>query len=209
MGRTMKTLFRTLGNFVIAGFVFLLPVFVAFQIVTRVWTTLGSVAQRVTHLVGARHILGVEAQTALTGLMLLLICILFGWLVRFSLVGTFHDMIERQLTKYIPGYATYKASAEGKVHRPVRTLPTTSVLVMRSGFWRPGYAIEHDAMGNSVIFLPDVPNTDQGHVLLATKNQVQVLPSVAPNQLDAVLKKLGKGLLSEYALELPSSTTTQ
>ena len=42
----MKTLFRTVGNLFIAGFVFLLPVFVAFQIVTRAGTTLGSLGKR-------------------------------------------------------------------------------------------------------------------------------------------------------------------
>jgi len=103
---------------------------------------------------------------------------------------------------YIPGYEGYKASAEGKVRKPVRSLPPTSVLVMQSGFWRPGYAIEHDAAGNSVIFVPDTPNTDQGQVLLATKNQIQVLATVSPNQLDAALRKLGKGLLSEYEVVL-------
>jgi hypothetical protein len=58
-------------------------------------------------------------------------------------------------------------------------LPPTSALVMEAGFWRPGYVIERDAAGNSVISLPDIPNTDHGHVLLATDIRVQVVPSVS------------------------------
>jgi len=197
-GTRMKTLFRSLGNLFIAGFVFLLPLFIAFEIVTRAWKNLSSLGQGIARLVGARHILGVEAETIFTGLMLIVICILFGWLVRFSLVGALHDIIDRQLITYIPGYEGYKAAAEGKLHKPVKALPPTTALVMQSGFWRPGYVIEHDAAGNSVVFLPDIPNTDQGHVLLAARNQLQFLPSVSPNQLDAALKKLGKGLLSEH-----------
>jgi len=73
---------------------------------------------------------------------------------------------------------------------------------MHAGFWRPGYVIEQDGAGNSVIFLPDIPNTDQGHVLLASEHQIQVIPSVSANQLDATLKKLGKGLLSDYSVVL-------
>lgn len=193
----MKTLLRTLVNLCVAGFVFLLPVFVAFQIVSRGWTALGSLAARVARVVGARHVLGVGAETAITGVMLVLICILCGWLVRFSLVGAFHEVLERQLVKYIPGYETSRAAAEGKLRKPPKVLPPVSALVMLAGFWRLGYVIEQDATGNSVVFLPDSPNTDQGHVLLATASQIQIVP-VSPYQLEAKLKSLGKGLLSEY-----------
>jgi uncharacterized membrane protein len=195
----MTALFRVLANLCLAGFLFLLPVFVAFQIVSRAWTALGSFAVRITHIVGAKNILGVETQTAFTGLLLVLLCILCGSLVHFSLVRAFHDFVERQLAKYIPGYEGRKAAAEGKVHKPAKVLPYTSALVMQAGLWRPGYVIEQDAAGNAVVFLPDIPNTDQGHVLLAAENQIQLLRSVSANQLDATLKKLGKGLLSEHS----------
>ena len=198
----MRTLLRALGDLCLAGFLFLLPVFVVFQVVNRGWTSLGSVAARVARLAGTKHILGVQAETAFTGVLLLLLCILCGWLVRFSLVSAFHEIVENTLARYIPGYEAYKATTEGKVHKKVKVLPYTSAFVMHSGFWRPGYVIEQDGAGNSVIFLPDIPNTDQGHVLLASDHQIEVVPSISANQLDATLKKLGKGLLSEYSVVL-------
>ena len=194
----MKALFRALVDLCLAGFLFLLPVVVVFQIASRGWTALGSVASRIAHFVGTKDILGVEAETAFTGALLILICILFGWLVRFSLISAFHELVENLAAKYIPGYQTYKATTEGKLHQTVKVLPYTSAFIIDGGLWRPGYVIEQDRAGNSVIFLPDIPNTDQGRVVLATENQIQVIPSVTANQLDAALKKLGKGLLSEY-----------
>ena len=90
----------------------------------------------------------------------------------------------------MPGYQGYKKAAD-------KAVPLTSVLVMEAGLWRQGYLIEHDVVGNSVIFLPDTPNTDHGHVVLASKNHIHVLSSLRPDQLGATLKNLGKGLLSE------------
>src|SRR5262252_6706881 len=133
-GTMMRPLFRALGDLCLAGFLFLLPVFVVFQVVNRGWTSLGSVAARVARLVGTKHILGVQAETAFTGVMLVVLCVLCGWLVRFSLVSAFHDLVENTLAKYIPGYEAYKATTEGRVHKKVKVLPYTSALVMHAGF---------------------------------------------------------------------------
>jgi uncharacterized membrane protein len=194
----MKTLFQGLATMCLAGFLFLLPVYVAFQIASRAWATLGSLAARIARVVGAGHVLGVQAETVFTLLLLLVLCILCGWLVRFSLVSAFHDAVERQLARYVPGYEGYRAAAEAKLRNAVKVLPPTSALIMYAGFWRPGYLIEQDDLGNSVVFLPDTPNTDQGQVLLASNQQIRAVPSLAANQLDSSLKKLGKGLLSEH-----------
>jgi hypothetical protein len=60
------------------------------------------------------------------------------------------------LASYIPGYEADKAATEGKLHKRVKILPYSSALIMHAGFWQPGYVIEQDGAGNSVIFLPDV-----------------------------------------------------
>jgi hypothetical protein len=51
-----------------------------------------------------------------------------------------------------------------------------------------------------VLFLPDIPETNKGRILLAKQGQVRMMSSVTANQLDASLKKTGKGLLSEYGI---------
>ena len=66
-----------------------------------------------------------------------------------------------------------------------------------------GYLVERDAEGNCVVFLPEIPETVKGHVLLARRDQVRVVESVTANQLDASLKKTGKGLLSDYGIHIP------
>ena len=101
------------------------------------------------------------------------------------------------MSKYIPGYANYKAMAEEKLEHKVRILPYTSALIRWQEYWQPAYIVEQDQEGNCVVFLPDVPETNKGRVLLARQDQVKMVSSMTANQLDALLKKTGKGLLSE------------
>ena len=194
----MRALGRTVVNLFIAGLVFLLPVIVVLVVVTKAWTAVSTFGTRIAGVFGVKQIIGLGSDTAFTGVLLILLCVACGWLVRFSLVNAFHDAIEKRLIRYIPGYQTYKADAEDKLHKKIRILPYTSALVRHSGFWRPAYVIEQDAEGHSVIFLPDIPHTDQGQVLLATREQIQIVPSLSANQLDATLKQMGKGLLAEH-----------
>jgi hypothetical protein len=104
------------------------------------------------------------------------------------------------MSKYVPGYETYKTIAEEKLQHKVRALDYTSALIRWHEYWRPAYIVEQERDGTCVLFLPDVPETNKGHVLLAKQDQVRVLSPITANQLDTSLKKMGRGLCSEYGL---------
>jgi len=67
------------------------------------------------------------------------------------------------LSKYIPGYATYRTMAEEKLRNKVRMLPYSSALIKQQEYWRPAYLVEQDADGNCVVFLPETPDTSPYH----------------------------------------------
>lgn len=197
----MKDFFTNLRDVAIAGFFFLLPVYVLFIIITKAWTSLSSVGTSIAGMFGMKSILGVGGSSVFSGLLLITLWIACGLLVRFSFVAAFNKTMEKWLSKYIPGYDTYKAIAEEKLHNKVKILPYTSALIKTQGYWQPAYIIEQDHDGNYVVFLPHTPDTKTGHVLLAKQDQVRIVSSVTANQLDASLKKMGKGLLSEYGID--------
>ena len=115
---------------------------------------------------------------------------------------SFSKSIERGLSKYIPGYDTYKNMAEEKLQNKVKELPYTSALIRQQDYWQPAYIVEQDNEGNYVIFLPDIPDTNTGRILLAKKEQVQVVSAITANQLDSFLKKTGKGLLERFKMSM-------
>ena len=106
------------------------------------------------------------------------------------------------MSKYIPDYDKYKRLAEEKLQNKVRVLDYTSALIRWQEYWQPDYIIEKDQDGNCVVFLPDIPDTNKGHVVLAKQDQITVVSSITANQLDESLKKMGRGLCSEYGIHL-------
>jgi hypothetical protein len=196
----MKTLFTKLRDVAISGFFALFPIYVVFLIFTKAWTHLSAIGAKMSGILGIKTIFGIHAGAALTGLLLIVSWFVSGLLVRISFMNTLSRSMERTLSKFLPGYATYKDLAEEKLQHKVKILPYTSALIKWQEYWQPGYIVEQDQDGNCVVFLPDIPDTKNGRVLLTKHDQLRVLSSVTANQLDASLKETGRGLLREYCI---------
>jgi uncharacterized membrane protein len=196
----MRKFFVSVREIAVAGFFFLLPAYIVVIVATKAWTALSSLGSKVAAMFGMKSVLGVGASTISSGLLLILIWIVCGLLVRVSFIAAFKKKIEQWLSAIVPGYDTYKRMAEEKLKHEIAPLPYTSALIKVDNYWQPAYIIEQDSRDNYVVFLPDTPQTTQGRALLATKNQLRIIPSVSANQLDASLKKIGKGLLTDLGL---------
>jgi len=197
---SVRNFVTALRNVTVGGFFFLMPVIVIFIVTTKAWVSLSSVGTRIAAIFGLKSIVGIGGTTIFTGLLLLAVCLACGLLVRLSFMAAFHRAVEASLAKYIPGYETYKAMAEEKLQSKRAILPYAGALVRIHDGWRPAYVIERDEAEAYVVFVPDAPDTSRGQVLLAHSDQVKILSSITANQLDAALRKLGKGLLSELRI---------
>ena len=198
----MKKFFINVRDVAVAGVVFLLPLYILFIVITKAWTSLSSLGTSIAGIFGMKSILGVGGSTILSELLLIATWILCGLVARFSFASTLRNAVEKGLANYIPGYEAYRTTAEEKLHNKPKTHPYTSALVRRQDYWQPAFVVEQDGAGNYVVFLPDIPETQKGHVLLAKSHQVKILSSIPANQFDTTLKKMGKGLLSEHGEEL-------
>jgi hypothetical protein len=173
---------------------------VLFIVVAKAWRSLRSVGAGIAGMFGLKPILGVGGTTIFSSLLVITLWIVVGMLVRFSFMAALSRAAERTMSKYVPGYETYKAIAEEKLQHKVRALDYTSALIRWQEYWQPAYIVEQDGDGTCVLFLPDVPETNKGHVLLAKQDQVRVVSSITANQLEASLKKMGRGFCSEYKI---------
>src|SRR6516165_5211553 len=168
----MKTFFSKLRDVVISGFFALFPIYVVFLIFSKAWTHLTTIGAKVSGILGLKMIFGIHAGVALTGVLLLAIWLLSGLLVRISFVNALSRAMERSLSRFLPGYATYKEMAEEKLQHKIKILPYTSALIKWQEYWQPGYIVEQDQYGNCVVFLPDIPETKSGRVLLTKSDQI-------------------------------------
>jgi uncharacterized membrane protein len=111
----MKSLFTGIRNLTISGFFFLLPIIVIFILVAKVWKGLTSIGTRIAATFGVTSIAGFKGSHLIAGLLILTTCFLCGLLVRVSFVAAFSNLVERCMSKYVPGYEGYKAVAEEKL----------------------------------------------------------------------------------------------
>ena len=199
----MKVFFARLRDITISGILALLPLYVFLLVITKAWKSLSSIGTGVAQMLGMKSVLGVGGATVFSGLVIVTIWLVTGLLVRYSFLGAVSKAAEKQLSKYVPDYESYKAKAEEKLQQKVRILPYTSALIRLDEYWQPAYLVEQDQEGNCVVFLPEIPETNKGHVLLARQDQVRIVESMTANQLDASLKKAGRGLLSDYGIHTP------
>ena len=196
----MSQFFTKLRQTAIAGFFFLFPLYVVFIVISKAWTSLTSIGAKLASMFGVKSVIGVGGTTLFTSLAILAIWLLCGLLVRVSIVSAFSRTLERTISGLIPGYATYRAIAEEKVAHKTKLLPYGCALLSQGDCQQPAFVIDKDDEGNFVLFLPDIPETNHGRVLVAHGDKVRLVPSLSANELDVLLKKLGKGLLSHCAI---------
>ncbi len=193
----MKQFLMKLRQIAIAGLFFLFPVYIVFIVISKAWVSLTSIGSKLAAMFGVTTVLGVGSYKLFTGLLILAIWLLCGLLVRISFIGAFSRAMERTISSLIPGYASYRAIAEEKIARKTKVLPYTSAWLKQGDCDQPVFIIDKDNAGNFVVFLPDIPDTSRGRVLVARADKVRIMPSLTPNELDGILKKMGEGLLSK------------
>ncbi len=186
-----------LRQIAVAGFFFLFPIYVVFIVISKAWMSLTSIGSKLAAMFGVKTVLGVGGHKLFTGLLIITIWLLCGFLLRISFIGAFSRAVERTISSLIPGYDSYRAIAEEKIARKIKILPYASAWLKQGDFDHPVFIIDKDNAGHFVLFLPDIPDTSRGRVLVARADRVRMMPSLTANELDAILKKMGEGLLSE------------
>lgn len=200
----MKAFLARFRDITITGLLALLPLYLLLLVIAKAWKSLSSIGAGMAQMLGMKSVLGVGGATLFSGFLVVVIWVVTGLLVRYSFLGAMSKAAEQQLSKYVPDYENYKAKVEEKLQHKVRVLPYTSALIRWEEYWQPAYLVEQDQEGNCVVFLPEIPETNKGHVLLVRQDQVRIVESMTANELDALLKKSGRGLVSEYGIHTPT-----
>ncbi len=192
----MRTLFTNLRNIIISGLFFLLPMIVIFVILNKAWVALTSAGAEIASLFGMKSILGFGGVTVFTGVLLAGLLVLCGVLARYAFMVRFRQSLEEMLSKYLLGYDAYKLATEDKLQKKLRSLPYRSALIKQQEYWQPAYIVERGQDDYCVVFVPNISETGGGKILIKKSNHIRIIPTVNANDLDASLKRMGKGLLS-------------
>src|SRR5262245_2059466 len=187
-----------LRSHIVTGFIFIMPVLITLAVLMKFWNHLLKVGSRLAKLLHMNTVFGPPGDAVMAVLVFLFICIVAGFLIRFSFLKKMSERTDRQLNALIPGYGQLRSEgrrtlggAEGQRKRP----SFDACLVKVQDLWQPRYLTERNGDDTWTVFVPEVPALTAGHVYVAGSARIRKL-EIDSTVLDGYLKILGKGLLS-------------
>src|SRR5215467_6416568 len=110
----MRSVYRICRNHIITGFIFLMPVLIALAVISKFWSSLLKMGNRVSKLIHVHTLLGPNGDAIMAVILFLLLCVIAGFLVKMSVFKKLSDSLDETLASFIPGYTDVKKQTEIK-----------------------------------------------------------------------------------------------
>jgi len=166
----MKHRLMFLGSSLLAGFLIVVPIYLAVLLLLKVMKSVVTLVRPVALLLPE----SVPAEMLLSLLLVLLICLLVGMLVRTQIGTLIRERMETTLFERIPGYALIRSltqqlagSSEEKVWKP-------AFVEIEEGLV-PAFIIEEFEDGRYTVFVPSIPTPLAGAVYILDRKRVHPL----------------------------------
>jgi uncharacterized membrane protein len=183
----VKQLRQSITQALIAGVLFVLPVYLAILLFLKATKSLAGVVKPLTKLLPEWF----PADNLLSFLLVLVVCLLVGMALRTSLGQTARARIENSLLQKIPGYEV------------VRSMTRQMTGDSRENAWKPALAEIEDALvpafiveelddGRFTVFVPSVPTPLAGAIYILTAARVHRV-DVPFTQAVKVITRWGSG----------------
>lgn len=183
--RVWRTFFRGLFLF--------LPLFAVFLLLARAVATLRPMLEPVLEVLPVERRIGVVLVFGLCVLLLVLIIFLFGVLANISGLSRKLETLDARLARNVPGYAILKSTLLGASGQTDATASFVPVLATFQGAARFGYEVDRLSGDRVVVFLPDVPEKQNGQAVVLPATAVEPL-NIPPHKLAEILSFHGRGL---------------
>jgi uncharacterized membrane protein len=182
----VKQFRQSITQVLIAGALFVLPVYLAILLLLKAAKSLGGVVKPLTRLLPEWF----PAENLLSFLLVLVVCLLVGMALRTSLGRAARTRIENSLLQKIPGYGVFRSMTRQMAGDSGRT-------------WKPALAEIEDALvpafiveelddGRFTVFVPSVPTPLAGAIYILTAARVHPV-DVPFTQAVKVITRWGSG----------------
>ena len=166
----MKQRLMFFGSSLLAGFLIVVPIYLAVLLLLKVMKSVVSLVRPVALLLPE----SVPAEMLLSLLLVLVICLVIGMLVRTRIGGLIRERMETTLFERIPGYALIRSltqqlagSSHEKVWKP-------AFVEIEEGLV-PAFIIEEFEDGRYTVFVPSIPTPLAGAVYILDRKRVHPL----------------------------------
>jgi uncharacterized membrane protein len=177
---------------VLGGAVFLIPGFLAFWVLAKVFGLLKSLAVAVGPKLGISTALGGAVLDVVAVLLIILVCLVGGLIARRASAQRMRSRLDQLLLSSFPGYAFVKGMAENMQQSEEVANSFRPVLLTSGDAWQIGFETDRASGGRVAVYLPGAPNPWSGNLIFVSAEQVMKLPISAPEALK-ILRTLGRG----------------
>jgi uncharacterized membrane protein len=132
-------------------------------------------------------------------LLIMMVCLLAGWLYERKIVKSFLSFIEDNLLIFIPGYAMLKSSADAGIEGSDENWKT--VIVREEDDLTYGIEVDRRTDGFSIIFFPEPPDAKSGDMRLMQESKFQ-RTDFPVNKLVKIIRNYGHG-----SVEIPKNSS--
>ena len=176
----------------IGGVVFLIPAFLAFLVLGKVFNMLRSLARALGSWLGITTPLGGVVLDVAAIAVVLLVCLLAGLAARRASAQGLRNKVDQILLGAVPGYAFVKGLAENIQQGQELATSFVPVLVRFDDFWQVAFETDRSPGGIVALYLPGAPNPWSGSVVFVFSDPVRKLPLSITEALK-IIRALGRG----------------
>ena len=189
----MKRFLKILRNHIITGFVFFMPVLISLVIISTFWNKLLRVGSKLAKLMKIDTVFGSTGDAIVTVILIILICIVAGFLVKLSVFKKMSDALDDALANFIPGYNDLRTTTEKKIGVDQKEEIFETCLVLTQDHWQPAYLVDVKDDGEATVFIPIAPTFKTGQVVIVPVGSYKKM-KIDSKMLNGYLKNLGKGI---------------
>ncbi|HTQ64553.1 MAG TPA: hypothetical protein VMI12_07125 [Puia sp.] len=189
------------------GLALAIPLGVAVYVFLKILELFKKLIRPVAEKMGIERILGELTLTIFAVFLIILVIILLGLLMRFSVIAGFGKSIDEVMTKLVPSFNELKSMAVEKLNLETELNTWKPVLLFHKRKYLPAFIIEEQT--DLVTFYVVMgTNIHDGELLITEKNEVAFTP-ITTEEIHHNSRQYGKGYLSLIKQSGLLSATTE
>ena len=189
----MRRFLKIIRNHIVTGFVFFMPVLIALVIISKFWNKLLVLGSKISKLLKIDTVLGTTGDAIVTVILIILICIVAGFLVKLSVFKRMSDALDEALANFIPGYNDLRKTTEKKIGMGPQEEIFETCLVHIQDHWQPAYLVDVKESGEATVYIPIAPTFKTGQVAIVPAEHYKKM-KIDSKTLNNYLKEFGRGI---------------
>src|SRR5262249_18498062 len=130
---------------------------ITIAVIGKFWSRLLVAGSKVSKFIRVDTLLGPSGDAIIALILLVLFCIVAGFLVKMTVFKRMSDWLDEKLAGFIPGYNDLRKETQTKIGKAPKEEIFETCLVQTEEYSKPAYLIDVAENGDATVFIPAAP----------------------------------------------------